>query len=153
MYSVAMQKQLEDIARNVLKNNIYLTLATIGDYPWAAPVYYCLDNSYNFYFISQLQSVHIQHIFHNNRVAFAIFDSQQKEGTGNGVQGSGRVYQIDEKDLSQALQWYHTDFVSSTLESFIYPAPYRLFKLIPEHFYILDPKAEIDRRIEVFLRK
>lgn len=36
------------------------------------------------------------------------------------------------------------------LESFRGDAPYRFFKLIAEHFYIQDPEAKVDKRIEVY---
>jgi len=37
-------------------------------------------------------------------------------------------------------------------ETFKAPAPYRFFKIIPEHFYVLDPTAPTDKRVEVILQ-
>lgn len=103
---------------------------------WAAPLFYATDNTYNFYFISQLNTLHIKHIMKNPAVAFAIFDSHQKEGNGNGVQGSGKVQMLNENELEEAFRWYKTTFIEMEPESFKGSAPYRFFKLVPEHFYI-----------------
>lgn len=145
------EQQRNQFARDIIKNNIYLTLATADGEPWVAPVYYCVDDKYNFYFMSQMDSLHTQHILKNPVVAFAIFDSHQKEGTGNGIQGKGKAYLVKEDEIDEALRWYHTTFVELTKEG-LANSPYNFFKIIPEKFYILDPdEKHVDKRIEVFL--
>lgn len=143
---------LVQIAKDIIKNNIYLTLGTTnGVIPWVAPLYYCVDPNYNFYFISQMDSLHTQHLLKNQNIAFAIFDSRVPEGKGNGIQGSGKAYLIKDEELPESLRYYHTVFIESKPESFTGNAPYRMFKLTPEHVYILDPKASTDKRVEVKL--
>lgn len=147
------QDRLNRIARDIIANNIYLTLATSGNRPWAAPLYYCTDHELHFYFISPANSLHTQHILKNPRVAFAIFDSHQTEGAGNGVQGSGTASLLARKaEIVEALKYYKTTFIELNPENCKPPAPYRLFKLTPEHLYVLDPEAKTDTRAEVFLR-
>lgn len=143
------QDKLNKIAKGIIGENLYLTLATTDDIPWAAPLFYCTDDKYNFYFISQMHSRHTQHLLKNPTVAFAIFDSHQEEGTGNGVQGLGKAYKVAGEDLEEALNWYQTTFIEMTTEALTGNAPYRMFKLVPEKFYVLDPEAEVDRRVEV----
>lgn len=92
---------------------------------------------------------HSKHIIKNPTAAFAIFDSHQQEGTGNGVQGSGKAYLLDESKLPEAMKWYKTTFIEMKPDSFRGDAPYRFFKLVPEHFYVLDPEAKVDKRVEV----
>lgn len=146
------QEDFNKIAEGIIKNNIYLTLATSNGTPWAAPLFYCLDDKYNFYFISQMDSIHTKHVLKNPSTAFAIFDSHEPEGKGNGVQASGKVYLLEtENEIKDGLKWYSTTYVDCTPQMFIGPNPYRLFKLVPEKFYILDPEAEVDKRVEVFL--
>lgn len=145
------QDELTRIARDIIKNNIYLTLGTAdGLIPWTAPLFYAVSDDYTFYFISQMDSLHTQHVLKNPQIGFSIFDSHQKEGSGNGVQASGKAYLLKYEELTEAFKWYHTTFVEMTPETFKAPAPYRLFKIIPEHFYVLDPTAPTDKRIEVF---
>ena len=146
------QEELTKIARETIKNNIYLTLGTTdGKIPWTAPLFYAVSDDYTFYFISQMDSLHTQHVLQNPQISFAIFDSHQKEGTGNGVQGSGKAHLLKDDELSEAFKWYHTTFVEMKQESFTGNAPYRFFKIVPEKFYVLDPDAPTDKRVEVIL--
>ena len=147
-----LQEELTQIAREIINNNVYLTLGTTdGNIPWTAPLFFAVSDDYTFYFISQMDSLHTQHVLQNPQISFAIFDSHQKEGTGNGVQGSGKAYLLKDEELSEAFKWYHTTFVEMKPETFKAPAPYRFFKIIPEHFYVLDPTAPTDKRVEVQL--
>ncbi len=146
------KKSLAVIARKIIGKNDYLTLGTYGrEHVWVSPVYYGVSNTFTFYFASQLDSVHSKNILKNPNVSFTIFDSTQKEGTGNGVQCSGKAYLLPEKEIDAAMCWYYTSFMPMTRKSFSGKAPYRFFKIIPEHFYILDPNAKFDKRVEVFL--
>lgn len=144
-------KDNAEFAKSVIKNNLYLTLGTADGDPWVAPLFYCADPQYNFYFISQLDSLHTKHLMKHPTVAFAIFDSRQKEGSGNGIQASGKAYLVGESELDEALRWYHTSFVTLTRELLLGPSPYKLFKIIPDKFYILDSHAKVDKRVEVKL--
>lgn len=147
------QDEFNKIGRDIIKKNIYLTLATSDDFPWATPLFYCVDEKFNFFFISQLISVHTQQMLKNSLVSFAIFDSTQQEGKGNGIQGDGKVEFLDTKEkIEYGLKTYSTTYIELTIKSLQAPAPYRLFKLIPEHLYILDPDAPVDKRVEIFLR-
>lgn len=149
------QDKLKKIAKDIIEKNIYLTLATSGDNtPWSAPLYYCIDDDYNFYYISQMDSLHTKHILENPRVSFSIFDSHDSEGQGNGIQASGKAYLLEkEKDIVEALKYYHTTFMSCKPEDFDGSKPYRLFKIISDKFYVLDPDADVDKRIEVVLKE
>lgn len=150
-----MTQSNNEVARKIIKDNIYMTIATADENgtPWATPLFYAIDGSYSFYFISQLASLHSENILKDPSVSFAIFDSHQKEGSGNGVQGSGKVYLLNESEIPEAMKWYKTTFIEMKMESFIGDAPYRFFKLITEHFYIQDTEAKVDRRVEVFPSK
>ena len=147
------QENLNKIAIDILKTNIYLSLATTdGKIPWIAPLFYCLDDDYNFYFISQMESIHAMHVLKHPKVAFAIFDSHQPEGTGNGVQGLGIVNLLVDDTLVEGLKYYSTSFTKITQENLSEPSPYRLFKLTINMVYILDPNATTDQRVDVFIK-
>jgi len=145
------QDELNQKAKDIIKENIYLTLGTADGNPWVAPLFYCTDHEYNFYFISQMDSLHTKHVMKNPTVAFAIFDSHQKEGEGNGVQGNGSVRLLERDDLVDGLNYYSTTFIELEVNQLSENAPYRLFKLTPDKFYVLDPEAETDKRVEVFV--
>lgn len=142
---------LVETAQKIISDNMYLTLGTANPEPWVAPVFYCADTQSALYFISQPSSKHGQHIRANNEVAFAIFDSHQEEGTGNGIQGTGRVELLENtNDIQKGLESYQTTFMPLSAELLSAPNPYRLYKLIPEKMYILDPDADTDARVLVF---
>lgn len=146
------QDELNKIAQDFIKKNIYLTLGTTnGTNPWTTPLYYAVDNNYCFYFCSQLDSLHAQHLTKNPHVSFAIFDSHQKEGTGNGIQGKGKAYVLPDNELDEVFKWYQTTFIEMKKELFMGKSIYRFFKIIPEKFYILDPDTKVDKRFGVYL--
>lgn len=147
------QDEFNQLGKSIIKNNIYLTLATSNTNPWIAPLFYCADENFNFYFISQLDSTHSKHVRINPNVAFAIFDSHIEEGKGNGIQASGKAYLLSESlDIENALKYYHTNFVEITKESVSGSSSYKLFKIVPDHFFVLDSEAKVDKRVEVFLK-
>jgi uncharacterized protein YhbP (UPF0306 family) len=144
--------EAKNIAQNILDTNIYMTIGTTdGKRPWVSPLFYCKDRKNRFYVISQPSSRHIVNISSNRAISFAIFDSHAPEGKGNGVQGDGSMKECRGKELEQALRYYHTDFIPCTKEA-LTRGPYRLYRIRPNHFYILDPEAPTDKRIEVKLR-
>jgi len=146
------QQELDEIARDIISNSIYMTLATHGEGPWAAPVYYCLGENYDFYYSSQMGALHTQHILKDPRVAFAIFDSRANEGQGNGVQGVGSVSLLtSDEELHQALRFYKSSFVPCSVSDFDSTKPYRLFRITTERLYVLDPDYPVDKRVQVLL--
>ena len=146
------QTDLAALTQTIIRENKYLTLATAGRAPWAAPLYYCSDAKTRFWVISRPGSCHIRHITKNNRVAFAIFDSHAPEGTGNGVQASGRMTMCRGKMVTEGLRHYHTSFIPCSTASLTHGL-YRLYCIQPDHFWVLDPNAPVDKRIEVTLLK
>ena len=75
-------------ANNIIKQNIYCTLATSSSegIPWSTPVYFSYDKQCHIYWTSTIQSQHSQNIYQNQgQVALSIFNSIVPEGTS--VQG------------------------------------------------------------------
>jgi len=146
------KSQLRKIAKDIIENNIYLTLATADSKPWAAPLYYRIDNKLNFYFVSPINSLHSRHIQKNPVIAFTIFDSHQPKNKGNGIQASGKAYILKGKKLQEGLKWFRTSILNSKDPDFAM-AKYQLFKIVPNKFYIWDPDTKIDVRTEVKLKR
>ncbi|PIV10007.1 hypothetical protein COS31_03685 [Candidatus Roizmanbacteria bacterium CG02_land_8_20_14_3_00_36_15] len=74
-----------------------MTLATYGDHPWIASVFYSFDNDLNLYFISSPATIHGQQMKKNNQVAVAIADSHQKPSdVKRGLQIFGYVERVSE---------------------------------------------------------
>ena len=145
------QEELVKLAKDIIRNNIYLTLGTADGNPWVAPLFYCVNDSYNFYFISQLDSLHTKQMLKNQKVAFSIFDSHAEEGKGQGVQAMGNIHMITEDELETEISNYHTTFIEIKPEFLKGDAPYRLFKLTPSEVWVTDPEAKVDKRVKVEL--
>lgn len=54
-----------------------MIIATFGEFPWIASVYYTFDQNLNLYFLSDPSTLHARHILKNPKVAVAIADSHQ----------------------------------------------------------------------------
>ncbi len=152
---------LANLARKIIKTNYYMTLSTAdGSEPWASPLFFSNDKSYNFYFVSYVSSKHAINILNNGRVAAAIFDSRQKPGTGNGVYIKGRAEIVDDSELKKFFPSHWKKHFPSKAERdkhdlsekrFSGKSELKFFKLIPEKFWVLDPNDSIGRRVEVKL--
>lgn len=149
-----MRKSSEELAKEIIDENLYLTLATMGDAGvWASPLYYCTDRDYNFYFISQLSSLHTQNLLKNPDVSFAIYNSTAPEGKGVGVQGAGKVRLLKSlESIREGLKYYSTSFIECKPGDFSEGSPYRLFALEPTSMFVTDPDSELDARAEVSFR-
>lgn len=55
-----------------------MTIATYGNFPWIASVFYAFDKELNIYFISNPRTLHAKQILQNSKVAISIADSSQK---------------------------------------------------------------------------
>jgi uncharacterized protein YhbP (UPF0306 family) len=151
MYSMWM-KVLKgaELAKKIIKESIYLTLATSWkDKPWASPVCYFTDAEGNFYYASQMHSVHTKNILKNPKVSWAIFDSHAAEGTGVGVQIKGRATLVGPRAYQRIVHSGGRDSIRAVLD---YPL-YRLFKLTPQRMFVTDPESEVDKREEVSLKR
>ena len=94
-----------------LKQEIYkylttqqlMSLATLGNYPWPAIVYFIADTDLNLYFISHPDDLHCQNILQDNRVAITIFESNQPNSKDKiGIQYSGQVEVVN---ILEKVKW------------------------------------------------
>jgi len=79
--------------KNIIKEEQYLTLATFQCescnrqkgvseneiQSWPSRVYYWIDDKH-FYFVSRRESLHVQHIMHNNNISFIIHKDTERQG-------------------------------------------------------------------------
>lgn len=73
-----MNKRDKENVLDYLKKRRLMSIATYSDKPWIATVYYVTDDDLNLYFLSDPTSQHARDFVKNNKVACAIFDSDQK---------------------------------------------------------------------------
>lgn len=94
-------------ARHILAHICYATLATATStgIPWSSPVYTAFDSDFHFYWISSCQARHSQNIKENSQIAFVIYDSTVREGTGTGVYIEANAWELVEpQDIAHGLR-------------------------------------------------
>ena len=149
-------------ARSVIENNVYLSLATTSDsQPWISTLYYGFDEDFSFYFVSARDSLHVQQILANPRVAVAIYDSTQPARAGIGVQIDGIASMVQEDEIPRALEVLCKPRLPSNTDpnnddllpvNFLGGSVFELFKIVPQHIYTRDTCIEgADHRVEVKL--
>jgi uncharacterized protein YhbP (UPF0306 family) len=155
-----MKSNLNKVAKEIIANNQYLTLATSDNAgkPWVSIMAYTFDENYIFYFCSLPNSRHSGHIQHNSAVAFTIFDSQQPFGYGVGLQIEGVLTEAKEIDYPKILDVYlsrkfpygnvNNDFMEG-LRKLLAKKLYRFYQLEVTKCWINDPNADTDSRVEV----
>jgi uncharacterized protein YhbP (UPF0306 family) len=153
-----------DKALNIINNNLYLSLASCDDnnMPWIAPLYYVTDTELNFYFHSQLNSHHAQHIKKRENVAFCIFDSTLTSRHCTGLQMTGRGVEVnDVEELQKIIPIYYKKANQSdpglwseewqSINAYTNSAKRRFYKIKTDSIFI--PHGELDARQALDLKE
>lgn len=79
-----------------LQSQKLMSLATNGETLWAASLFYAIDESFNFYIVTNPNSEHGKNFTKNNIVCGTICDSHQLDsGDKIGIQFSGKVEKVN----------------------------------------------------------
>lgn len=159
---IDMDTKVVDKARQIIETNRFLSLATCSNNKvWAAAIAYVVDEEYNFYFYSALDSLHMQHIKNHPEVAFTIFSSNLIPEEADGLQIAGIVGQVEKHELSQVVNFYYNQMFPDPEVRAKWQAPYehflknefpfqRFFRIVPSEIFKLDNTVlEVDRRLEI----
>lgn len=131
--------ETKTLIQKYLQDNYQMVLATSGDHPWAAVLYYSTDKDLNLYFLSDPQTIHCQHIATNSKVAVAISESPQEPNSNKkGLQIFGTAEQISDKaKIVHAINlWKQT--LNITSDAYSYAG--MMNKLIAGRMYKVTPK-------------
>ena len=159
-----MQKELEQLAKDIIENNQYMTIASVGSdgNPWASAVCYAYDPEYTFYWVSQPSSKHQTNFQNHSQISFTIFDSHQDWGEGMGVQGEAIVQKVKLTEISNVFSiFFERDYpygktnvlsaYGNGLKALLNGKIYHFYKAMPTKVWVPDPNADGDARIEVDL--
>lgn len=155
------------IVKQIIDSSTFLSLATTdGKKPWVNAVFFATDRDYNFYFVSYNNSIHVQNILKNPNVAVTIFDSHitPSGGRAQGLQISGTCKKLTKEELPQAIEIVYSKRFPDPKERASRDLSVErfskgdnqgrvdhIYKITPDHFYILDTKMGKDTRIEVHM--
>lgn len=100
----------EDLQK-FLKENRIIQLATYDEnHPWICNLYSVVDKDLHFYFLSDPETLHVQQIEKNNKVAIAVTDTHQTpKDKKKGVQIWGTAKRVT--SIKKAL-WFVTQFTN-----------------------------------------
>lgn len=128
-----------------LKTQKLMSVATFGDFPWSASVYYTFDDDLNLYFLSSPTTLHCKHIVQNNKVAISIADSSQSVAQSKrGLQIWGECEQISESaKIIHALKMWK-DFLGVINSELTYEnmvkkvVSGRMYRIMPKRVKLFD---------------
>lgn len=111
---------------------------------WSNPVYFAWDSKYSFYFISQMESRHMQNIADNRRVSVSIYKTEQKDDVvGVQLEGDATILSkdIDEKEIKHAYDTYYGRAGHGPdMQSYLNDPTWLYVKIIPEYLYYFDTR-------------
>jgi len=122
-----------------------MTIATYGDHPWIASVFYSFDKDLNIYFISVPMTIHGRQMEKNKMVAAAIADSHQKPSdVKRGLQIFGLAEEISGiNKINYALRHWKNflniqrpDISFENMKKGLYKG--RMYRLIPKKIKLFD---------------
>lgn len=125
--------------KKYLSTHIQFALATNGDHPWIATMYYGIDDDLNIYFLTSPDTIHAQALKQNPLVSAVIADSPQKPDSKKiGIQLYGSAGEIEGEEAIKAgfEIWCRVLKVSDPKYSYdgikSGDLHYRLYKLVPK---------------------
>ena len=156
-----------ELTKEIIKDNKFMSLATTDNdgKVWSTPLSYSIDENYNFYFTSELDSKHVMNIMDNPEVSFTIFDSTRRVSDVDGLQISGIVGQVDPNNLEKVVKNYYQTVFKDPKEREEWEAPYtyflgeekpvyRFFQIMPTEIYKRDTEyLDGDRRVKIDLEE
>jgi uncharacterized protein YhbP (UPF0306 family) len=131
---MAADQELETLARAIIDDNLYMTLATADEAgrPWASPVYFAFEEYREFIWVSRPESRHSLNLAVRPELGIAIFDSRVPINTGRGVYISATAEELTGPDADRAIATFSRRSVLHggdewTLADVSPPAEFRLY--------------------------
>ncbi|MDJ0707607.1 MAG: pyridoxamine 5'-phosphate oxidase family protein [Leptolyngbyaceae cyanobacterium MO_188.B28] len=140
--------------RRIIASNIYCTLSTcsVDCMPWASPVFFAFDDTFNFYWSSAIASKHSQNLYSNaGRIAIAIFDSRPPNGIAEGVYFSGTAAEVQSREdakvalerlLARARRKHNR-----TVDDYLGDSPRRIYQFQPQEVWVTGERIAVDNQL------
>ena len=145
---------LENTAKIIIKEVVYLTLATAdkNGKPWCTPVFTAYNDNYEFFWASGIETRHSLNIDENPDIAATIYDSSVPEGEGQAVYMEGVAEQLNPDNNQEGLKLLRARCNKAEeyypLDAYQNETPVRIYKFTPKNFYVLNPDG--DERYDVY---
>lgn len=116
-----------------------MAVATTGEHPWIAIVYYLVDPDLTMYFFSSPNALHVQHLNQNSRVACAVTDYDEITiGNRSAVKLWGKATPLTAPEQIKAIQarWEATIALSSQIAQL----PVKKSEFLSKQIIAVEPK-------------
>ena len=130
----------KELVLHFLADHKLMAVATYGDFPWIASVYYSFDRDLNLYFLSDPETLHAKQILQNSKVAVSIADSQQHiNSPKRGLQLSGVSQQVSGlAKVSHALQLWKSNLGVINPKMTYQVVKGKMFRIVPKRIKLFD---------------
>ncbi len=136
----------------------FMALSTYGDAGlWVNPVYFSWDNTFNLYFISQMDCNHVNNIISNSEVVCTIFPTNKPAGNdvfGAYIKGHAKVLE-NAQEISVADDIYYRRVYSEgevdekEADSYRADPAWKYFKILLDGMWYFDTRYFEENRVEV----
>lgn len=134
----------KEVVLGFLKQHNLMQVATFGDFPWIATVYYSFDKELNLYFLSGKNTLHVKQLKQNPKVSVAIADSHQDiNKPKKGLQISGIAEQVSGEQKIRYALFLWKDFLNVndlklTYENMQKGLTGKIFRITPKRIKLFD---------------
>ena len=138
--------------KECLESTEYCCIATVDPKGvWANPVYFAYDEKFNLYFISQMNSRHMQNLKNNPRISVAIYKTKQKgDVLGTYIEGEAKIILEDKKEVQKAFDvYYGRAGKGPDVQGYINNPTWIYVRVVPEAIYYFDTRFFDEERQEV----
>ncbi|MBP9670660.1 pyridoxamine 5'-phosphate oxidase family protein [Candidatus Woesebacteria bacterium] len=125
--------------KDYLSTHIQFALATNGEHPWIATMYYGMDDDLNIYFLTSPETIHAKGLKQNPLVSAVIADSPQKPDSKKiGLQLYGSASELEGEEAIKAGFKIWCSVLKVTDPKYSYEGiksgdlHYRIYKLVPK---------------------
>lgn len=158
LISLQSNMDLKKEINEYLKTQRLMAVATYGDAPWIANVYYVHDDDLNLYFLSKKERIHCLAIEKNENVAVAIADSHQPfKPPQIGIQLNGTAHRVNVlEQIGWMFQMWNKLYSGDSGELLENPQKFldaglsSVYKIIPKRikfFHTGMPEKEMQTRV------
>jgi nitroimidazol reductase NimA-like FMN-containing flavoprotein (pyridoxamine 5'-phosphate oxidase superfamily) len=142
---VSTTPELLDHARALLAATVYVVVGTVDedDRPWTSPVYFAMDGTRDFYWVSATDARHSRAIAARPQVSLVVFDSTVAPYHGRALYAVGEAQPVPDESLDRALAIYPRrdgGTTAVTREDVSAPSEYRLYRATASEMWVLCPR-------------
>jgi nitroimidazol reductase NimA-like FMN-containing flavoprotein (pyridoxamine 5'-phosphate oxidase superfamily) len=138
-------KSPADVARRILDENSYATLATadVDGRPWVTPVWFAERGLRQYVWVSRTTRRHSQNVAQRAEIALVVFDSTVPVGSGSAVYVEATAAEVPDHELAAALAVFNAKCEASGLSTWDTSkvsgdAPHRLYLATAAQVWVLD---------------